>query len=129
MSDMLFNHDVGDEAVCLNALAGSAWTELGALLQLVSAKIAEGDRTKALEAIDRVAQLAKSLTPNIEVILPRPKVLLMCGLKSPTTLYALINRGEFPSPYVLSPGRRGWKLSEVQRWIADRAKRGAEMKK
>jgi prophage regulatory protein len=34
--------------------------------------------------------------------------------------YAMIGRGEFPSPVQLSPGRVGWRESDIDAWIASR---------
>jgi predicted DNA-binding transcriptional regulator AlpA len=42
------------------------------------------------------------------------------GVKSPATLYEMIRRGDFPKPYAITVGRKGWSLAEVQQWIADR---------
>jgi prophage regulatory protein len=36
---------------------------------------------------------------------------------SKPTLYRMIRRGDFPRPIQVSPGRVGWKRSDIQRWI------------
>jgi prophage regulatory protein len=63
------------------------------------------------------------LSTSIEKFLPRPEVLHMVGIKSPTTLYDLIRRGEFPKPYSVTVGRKCWALSEIQAWIAERKRK------
>ena len=40
--------------------------------------------------------------------------------QSPAQLWRKVADGTFPQPVVLSPGRRGWLMSEIQSWIADR---------
>jgi predicted DNA-binding transcriptional regulator AlpA len=42
---------------------------------------------------------------------------------SRTTAWRLQKRGEFPLPVVMSPGRVGWRESEVEAWQASRAPR------
>lgn len=56
-----------------------------------------------------------------ERLLRKREVLAMVGLGT-TSLYARIKEGQFPRSIPLSPGGRavGWKLSAVQRYIADR---------
>ncbi len=56
----------------------------------------------------------------IDRFVPRPEVLSMVGVKSPATLYEMIRRGDFPKPYAITVGRKGWSLAEVQQWNADR---------
>lgn len=41
------------------------------------------------------------------------------GLKR-TTIYHKINQGDFPAPVKLGERARGWKVSEVEAWIASR---------
>jgi predicted DNA-binding transcriptional regulator AlpA len=55
---------------------------------------------------------------TIDRFVPRPEVLSMVGVKSPTTLYEMIRCGDFPRPYSITVGRKGWSLAEVQQWIA-----------
>ena len=66
-----------------------------------------------------------ALSPTVEKFLPRADVLSMVGLKSATTLYDLIRRHDFPEPYAITIGRKGWALSEVQQWIAERKRNQA----
>ena len=58
-----------------------------------------------------------------EMLITKKSVLQMIPF-SYTTLWAMTNSGEFPSPIVLNPGskhkRIAWKLSEVEAWIASR---------
>lgn len=56
-------------------------------------------------------------------ILPWPQVRPIAGI-SRTTAWRLQNTGDFPRPVVLSPGRVGWRESEVQAWRASRVPRG-----
>jgi predicted DNA-binding transcriptional regulator AlpA len=42
---------------------------------------------------------------------------------SRTTAWRLQKRGEFPLPVVMSPGRVGWRETEVEAWQASRAPR------
>ena len=39
---------------------------------------------------------------------------------SRTTRWRMIRRGEFPCPLRLSPGRVGWKESDVRAWLEAR---------
>src|SRR5262249_31955356 len=43
-------------------------------------------------------------------------VVALSGLSKPS-LYRLMARGEFPRPLKLTPGARGWRLSQVLAWI------------
>lgn len=55
-------------------------------------------------------------------LLPWPKVRDITGL-SRTTAWRLQKAGDFPLPVVISPGRVGWRESELQAWKASRAPR------
>lgn len=57
-------------------------------------------------------------------LLPWPKVRDLTGI-SRTTAWRLQKAGDFPLPVVISPGRVGWRESEVQAWKASRAPRAA----
>lgn len=37
-----------------------------------------------------------------------------------STVYRLMGSGEFPQAYQISPGRVGWKLSELEEWMSSR---------
>jgi prophage regulatory protein len=39
---------------------------------------------------------------------------------SPATIYRLIRKGEFPRSVRLSPGRVGWRDSDIQSWLSKR---------
>lgn len=43
---------------------------------------------------------------------------------SRTTVWRLQNAGVFPKPVVISPGRVGWRESEVRHWTANLGPRG-----
>ncbi|MAT92859.1 MAG: DNA-binding protein [Halioglobus sp.] len=53
----------------------------------------------------------------IERILRRPEVQQMTGLCC-SAIYARMEQGTFPKPVKLGPQAVGWKLSDVQAWIA-----------
>lgn len=55
-------------------------------------------------------------------LLPWPKVRDMTGI-SRTTAWRLQRAGDFPLPVVISPGRVGWRESELEAWKASRAPR------
>jgi predicted DNA-binding transcriptional regulator AlpA len=55
-------------------------------------------------------------------LLPWPKVKDITGL-SRTTAWRLQKAGDFPLPVVISPGRVGWRESELEAWKASRAPR------
>lgn len=57
-------------------------------------------------------------------LLPWTKVKDITGL-SRTTAWRLQKTGDFPLPVVISPGRVGWRESELQTWKASRAPRFA----
>ena len=54
-----------------------------------------------------------------ERILRRAEVERVLGI-SRNTFYRLRTAGHFPAGIQLSHGVTGWRLSEVQRWIAER---------
>jgi predicted DNA-binding transcriptional regulator AlpA len=56
-------------------------------------------------------------------LLPWPKVKDITGL-SRTTAWRLQKAGDFPVPVVISPGRVGWRESELQAWKVSRTPRG-----
>ncbi len=55
-----------------------------------------------------------------EQMLPATAVMIMIGVKSPTTLRALIRDQDFPQPYEIVRGKRHWAHSEVQFWLKQR---------
>lgn len=56
-------------------------------------------------------------------LLPWPQVRPIAGI-SRTTAWRLQNSGDFPKPVMLSPGRVGWRESEIKAWRATRVPRG-----
>ncbi|MCM0608385.1 MAG: AlpA family transcriptional regulator [Ideonella sp. WA131b] len=60
-------------------------------------------------------------TPSTPLILRRPQVEQRTGL-SRSTLYQYIQDGQFPRPVSLGARAVGWLESEVNAWIAARAK-------
>jgi prophage regulatory protein len=54
------------------------------------------------------------------IILRLPEVRKRVGLGR-SSVYALIQRGEFPRPIRLSQRAVGWCAAEVEQWIAERA--------
>ena len=48
----------------------------------------------------------------------RAEVLHLTGIRSPSTIYDLIKTGDFPAPYEITRGRKGWSFAELQDWIA-----------
>lgn len=55
--------------------------------------------------------------------LPWKKVETRVGI-SRTTAWRLQKAGDFPKPYVMSPGRVGYRESEIEAWKASRGHRG-----
>ena len=58
-------------------------------------------------------------TPNPRRILRLPAVMETVGLRR-TAIYDLIQAGEFPKPIRLSPRAVGWRVEEIDAWLADR---------
>jgi prophage regulatory protein len=54
------------------------------------------------------------------VILRLPELRKRIGLGR-SSIYALIQRGQFPHPIRLSTRAVGWSQAEVEQWIAERA--------
>lgn len=52
-------------------------------------------------------------------ILRTAEVMQMTGM-SRSTLWRAYRHGDFPSPIQITDKSVGWRLSDVQRWIADR---------
>lgn len=52
-------------------------------------------------------------------ILRRPAVEIRTGL-SRSSLYAMMQRGEFPRPIRLGRRAVGWRLSDIERWLETR---------
>jgi len=62
--------------------------------------------------------------PAQDRLLSWPKVRDLTGL-SRTTAWRLQRSGDFPCPVVISPGRVGWRESELAAWNASRRSRRA----
>jgi prophage regulatory protein len=60
-------------------------------------------------------------TPSIR-LLRRNEVLHLTGIGAVSSLYALMERNEFPLPVKLVPGGRSvaWRSDEIQAWIDSR---------
>ena len=71
---------------------------------------------------------ARAAEPRIgdpaDRLLPWPRVRDLTGI-SRTTAWRLQKAGDFPLPVVISPGRVGWRESELEAWKASRAPRRA----
>jgi prophage regulatory protein len=48
---------------------------------------------------------------------------------SRTTVYRLVQKGDFPRPYTLSAGRVGWSSTEIEEWIMSRLRRDGDGEK
>ena len=57
------------------------------------------------------------------IILQRRQVLERAGLSN-STVWRLQQRGDFPKPVQLSPGRVGWHERDVDNWVQSRRPRG-----
>lgn len=64
-------------------------------------------------------QLTTLLADRIE----RPELMDMLGVKSPATVYRLIEEQGLPAPQKLTPSKRGrafWRRHEIQEWLDNR---------
>lgn len=52
-------------------------------------------------------------------VLSRRLVAALLGV-SPTTLWRMVRRADFPAPFRLSRGRVGWRGTTVEQWLAER---------
>jgi predicted DNA-binding transcriptional regulator AlpA len=66
--------------------------------------------------------------PTEDRLLPWKKVQDLTGL-SRTTAWRLQKAGDFPRPVVISPGRVGWRESELAAWKISRTPRAAQRPK
>jgi prophage regulatory protein len=57
-----------------------------------------------------------------ERVLRLKSVLAVTGL-SRSSVYRLVQRGEFPRPVALTPRASGWRASEVYQWLEERPRR------
>ena len=46
----------------------------------------------------------------------------------PSTIYAMVQAGDFPAPFKIAPGGRasGWLLGDVEGWLLSRAEQGVD---
>ena len=58
-------------------------------------------------------------TQTLSILSPKQLVEII-GLSS-ATLWRMRQRGELPEPIKLSPGRVGWRASDIEAWLASRA--------
>src|SRR5262245_51906687 len=76
----------------------------------------------ATELVRGILDAGEGASLNLIVPLVRDAVIrleavvALTGLSKPS-LYRLMARGEFPKPLKLTPGARGWRLSQVLDWI------------
>jgi prophage regulatory protein len=68
---------------------------------------------------DKVKPYEKAFTMQSNNIIRLPRAIQKTGL-SRSTIYALLNRGEFPQQIKLSPRAMGFLESEIDAWIAGR---------
>lgn len=61
--------------------------------------------------------------PEIDCILPKRAVVALTSL-SATTIWRLVQKGDFPRPSKISPGRVGWSAIAIQEWMARRTAAG-----
>ena len=61
--------------------------------------------------------------PETDRILPKRAVVALTSL-SATTIWRLVQKGDFPRPSKISPGRVGWSACAVQEWMAQRTATG-----
>lgn len=52
-----------------------------------------------------------------------PELLRLLGL-SRSTLFRMVKRGDFPRPLQIGLRAVGWRVDEVQQWIAERPRAG-----
>lgn len=63
--------------------------------------------------------MASDQTEYPDRVLCLQEVVKLIGL-SPATLWREVRAGRFPQPLLISPRRRGWRLSSVIAWLASR---------
>lgn len=61
----------------------------------------------------------RSPAPQPERVLRLPETCTMVGLKR-ASIYAEMAAGRFPKPLKLSARAVGWRLSDLQKWLAER---------
>jgi prophage regulatory protein len=86
--------------------------------QAVETKTADNRATIPAATIPDKPKLRKGYNPAADIVAPRhlPDA---AGI-STTTAWRLRKRGLFPAPVRLSPGRVGWRKSDIDRWLAER---------
>jgi prophage regulatory protein len=63
--------------------------------------------------------LATNDDDALDRILNLEQVVHLVGL-SETTVWREVKAGRFPAPLIISPRRRGWRLSALLAWLASR---------
>lgn len=58
------------------------------------------------------------MTQNLDPIVRQKDLVNVVGL-SRSTIYRLERQGMFPPSIKLGPRAKGWRLSDLQKWIAD----------
>lgn len=61
--------------------------------------------------------------PAIDRILPKRAVVALTSL-SATTIWRLVQKGDFPPASRISPGRVGWSERAVRKWMTQRTTTG-----
>lgn len=56
--------------------------------------------------------------------IPPHEVQQITGGLSLATLWRMRRRGEFPEPVSVSPGRKAWRESDIERWMQSRSTDG-----
>jgi len=60
------------------------------------------------------------MNEEVEQLLRKPEVQKRVANMSNSTLYYLMNKGDFPKPVKLGARSVAWKLSEINAWINSR---------
>ena len=68
--------------------------------------------------------IAPGTNTSLEILSPRELRDTLDDL-SPTTVWRMRRRGEFPEPIRLSPGRVGYRRADVEAWIEQRSSGGS----
>lgn len=62
------------------------------------------------------------MNEEVEQLIRKPEVQKRVANMSNSTLYYLMNKGDFPKPVKLGARSVAWKLSEINEWINSREK-------
>jgi predicted DNA-binding transcriptional regulator AlpA len=58
--------------------------------------------------------------PSLDRLIHEPSVLVAAGVKSRSTLRSMVEKGLFPKPIQVSPGRIAWSEAEIATWQKER---------